>query len=171
MSCTMWSTKTTPASGSFTNKSRGWEIKKDYWKKRKLCRLSLMNWNSKVNLKLQSKLVTLLLLVWIYFTILLVQKGPNRALLTWVQSRILSEVCVTHLFALFVYVQCFVCPILAVPLDCPFFISPSVFSDVFVLDEVIWIAIHRVRNSYLKCDEKSISSKLISDLPVPRRRQ
>ena len=36
------------------------------------------------------------------------------------------------LFVLFVFILCFVCPMLPVSLDCPFLIAPSVFSNVYL---------------------------------------
>jgi hypothetical protein len=42
-------------------------------------------------------------------------------------------------FALFVYVLCIVCPMLAVSQDCPFLITSSVFYDVyFLLNEFLY---------------------------------
>jgi hypothetical protein len=45
---------------------------------------------------------------------------------------VLADTCVV-IFALFVFALCLVCPILPVTLDCPFFIAPSVFSDVNIV--------------------------------------
>ena len=48
---------------------------------------------------------------------------------------------VVYFYILFVFVLCFMCPMLPVFLDCPFLIAPSVFSNIYLnfLQNIRWL--------------------------------
>ena len=72
----------------------------------------------------------------ILLEVFLYNRKTAQLLITWVHPQMFGGVCVAHLFSFLLHFY-FVClhsvyPILPVSLDCPFLVTPSVFSNVYL---------------------------------------